>query len=160
MIRLEVIGHLGRNAEVKTVGTNQVIEFSVAHTEKWKDQQTQQPMEKTIWVSCAKWVPQGGSIKVAEFLKQGTQVYVAGTCEARGYKARELDAAGAEQIKGELKLRVNDLQLLGGAQDQAAAAPAAQAAPPPPPPAPVWDGQKWVIPAPPAAAGGGNNLPF
>jgi single-strand DNA-binding protein len=157
MIRLEVIGHLGRDAEVKTLEDGRtVVNFSVAHSEKWKDKQTGEQQEKSTWVTCSKWFAAGTNATVAQYLKKGTQVFVAGTCEARGFKAREQSPDGSDQIKGELVLTIgmgiNDLQLLGGqgsGQGQAGnQPPAAKSAPPPPPPQPKWDQQKgeWIKP--------------
>jgi len=57
MIELTIIGHLGQNAEVKHVenaGNKKVINFSVAHTEKWKDKENVS-QSRTIWVECAYW---------------------------------------------------------------------------------------------------------
>lgn len=184
MIRLEVIGHLGRDAETKTFDDGRtVMNFNVAHSEKWKDRQGEQ-QEKTVWVSCAKWFPANTPAAVAQYLKKGTQVFVAGTVEARGFKAREANPDGSDQIKGELVLTVgmavSDLQLLGGqsghgAQQNNGGNQQAASGPPPPPPQPVWDAQKnewvkpeyingkWVFPGQPSQSSSPNpvdDLPF
>jgi len=39
MIKLQVIGNLGKDCVVNTVNGKNVINFSVAHTEKYKDAQ-------------------------------------------------------------------------------------------------------------------------
>ena len=66
MLKTQIIGSLGRDAESKQVGSNTVINFSVAHTEKSKDAQGNQT-EKTIWVDCAKW---GEKTGILPYLKK------------------------------------------------------------------------------------------
>lgn len=160
MIRLDIIGHLGKDAETRTVGSQQVINFSVAHTEKWKDA-TGQQKEKTIWVECARWVAPGGSTAIAQYLKKGTQVFCTGTPEPDAYS----DSNGPV---GKIKLNVLNVQLLGSKDNSGTSA---ETAPAPPPPAPKWDadkkewikpslvGGKWVFPGE-DTAGGSDDLPF
>ena len=100
MIKLQIIGHLGKDAEVKTLPDGKsVINFSVAHTEKYNEQ------TKTIWVECAKW---GDKTAIAQYLKKGTQVYVEGTCDVRTWESNGNHGAS-------LQLRVANVQLLGSA---------------------------------------------
>jgi Single-strand binding protein family len=54
MIKLQVIGNLGKDCIVKEVNGKNVINFSVAHTERYKDSQGNQK-ERTTWVECAYW---------------------------------------------------------------------------------------------------------
>lgn len=106
MIKLMVIGHLGRDAVVKVVGETSVINFTVAHTETFKGRDgTKQ--EKTTWVECAKW---GENTAVAPYLKKGGQVFVEGTPEVRLFEKTD----GTHGTS--LVLRVLNLQLLGGAK--------------------------------------------
>ena len=52
MIKMQVIGRLGKDCVVNTVNGKNVINFTVAHSEKYKDSQGVL-QEKTIWVDCA-----------------------------------------------------------------------------------------------------------
>lgn len=104
MIKLQVIGNLGKDAITNTVNGKNVINFSVAHTEKFKDT-TGQQKEKTTWVECAYWTERTG---IAPYLKKGTQVYVEGSPEVRIF-TRNDGTGGAS-----LSLRVLGVQLLGG----------------------------------------------
>jgi single-strand DNA-binding protein len=70
-----IIGHLGRDAELKTVGAGQVCNFSVATTEKWKDQNGQ-PKERTDWHNIQVW---GKPATWAAELKKGDAVFVEGS---------------------------------------------------------------------------------
>lgn len=103
MIKLQVIGNLGKDCVTNTVNGKNVINFNVAHTEKFKDAQGNQK-DKTIWVDCAYWTERTG---IAPYLRKGTQVYVEGTPEVRTYPKND-GTTGAS-----LTLRVLNVQLLG-----------------------------------------------
>ena len=103
MIKLQVIGNLGKDCITNTVNGKTVMNFNVAHTEKFKDNQGVQK-DKTIWVECAYWSDRTG---VAPYLRKGTQVYVEGTPEVRTYPKND----GTTGVS--LSLRVQSVQLLG-----------------------------------------------
>lgn len=102
MIKLQAIGHIGRDAELKNVGGKNVINFSIAHSEKNKDGQ-----EKTIWIDCAKW---GETTGILPFLKKGTKVFVDGNPDLRTYTKTDGTTATI------LTLRIAHIELLGGQQ--------------------------------------------
>jgi len=103
MIKLQVIGNLGKDCTVNTVNGKNVINFSVAHTEKYKDAQGT-PKERTTWVECAYWTDRTG---IAPYLKKGTQVYAEGFPDVRTYTTQDGRQGAA------LSLRVLNVQLLG-----------------------------------------------
>jgi single-strand DNA-binding protein len=107
MLKTLVIGHLGKDATVNTVNGNNVVNFSVAHTEKWRDNQGNN-QEKTTWVECSYWAERVG---VAPYLTKGVQVYCEGTPEVRMF-TRSDRSAGAS-----LTLRVHKIELLGGKRE-------------------------------------------
>lgn len=104
MIKLQIIGNLGKDCIVNEVNGKNVINFSVAHTERFKDA-TGNLKEKTYWVECAYWTDR---TNIAKYLTKGKTVYVEGTPEADAYTNREGKAAAT------LRMRVRDVQLLGG----------------------------------------------
>src|ERR1035438_1109901 len=104
MIKLQVIGNLGKDCVTNTVNGKNVINFNVAHTEKFRDAQGNQK-EKTIWVDCAYWTDRTG---IAPYLKKGQQVYAEGSPEVRTYPKND----GTTGVS--LMLRVFSVQLLGG----------------------------------------------
>lgn len=109
MIKLIAIGHLGKDAILNNVNGKNVINFSVCHTEKYKDAQGNQK-EKSTWIDCAYWSERTG---IAPYLKKGIQVYVEGQPEVRSYTAKD-GTTGAT-----LSLRVASVQLLSsGSQNQ------------------------------------------
>jgi single-strand DNA-binding protein len=103
MIKMQVIGNLGKDCVVNTVNGKNVINFTVAHTEKYRDSQGNN-QEKTTWVDCAYWTDRTA---VAPYLQKGTQVFVEGTPEVRSFQRND-GTAGAS-----LSLRVREVQLLG-----------------------------------------------
>jgi single-strand DNA-binding protein len=104
MIKLQIIGNLGRDAVVNNVNGKSVINFTVAHTEKYKDAQGVQK-DRTTWVDCAYWTDRTA---IAPYLKKGTQVYSEGTPDIRTYTTQDGRNAAS------LTLRVQNVQLLGG----------------------------------------------
>ena len=103
MIKMQVIGNLGRDAVVNNVNGKSVINFAVAHTEKYKNAQGVQ-QDKTIWVDCAYWTDKTA---IGPYLKKGTQVYAEGQPDLRSYTTKEGTPGTA------LTLRVLSVQLLG-----------------------------------------------
>jgi single-strand DNA-binding protein len=104
MIKLQVIGNLGADCIQKEVNGKNVINFNVAHSEKFKDAQGNLK-ERTTWVNCAYWTDRTA---VAQYLTKGKTVYVEGAPEAEGYTNKE------GVVTATLRLRVLNLQLLGG----------------------------------------------
>ena len=107
MIKLQIVGNLGADCIQKEVNGKNVINFNVAHTEKFKDAQGNLK-EKTIWANCAYWTDRTA---VAQYLKKGKQVFVDGSPEVEVYTNKDGQPAGT------LRVRVRDLQLLGGNTD-------------------------------------------
>jgi single-strand DNA-binding protein len=108
MIKLQIVGNLGADCMLKEVNGKNVINFNVAHTERFKDSQGVLK-ERTTWVNCAYWTDRTA---VAQYLKKGKQVYVEGWPEAEAFTNKENQPAAI------IKLRVRDLQLLGGNTDE------------------------------------------
>ena len=107
MIKLQVIGNLGKDCVVKEVNGKNVINFSVAHTERFKDS-TGTQRERTTWVECAFW---SDRTAIAPYLLKGQLVYAEGSPEADGYLNKD------NQPSATLRMRVRDIQLLGGRTD-------------------------------------------
>jgi single-strand DNA-binding protein len=103
MIKLQIIGHLGKDAEVNNVNGKTVINFSVAHSEKFKDAQGNQK-ERSVWADAAYWTDRTG---IAPYLKKGTMVYCEGQPDVRTYTTKE-GKPGASIV-----LRIQNIQLLG-----------------------------------------------
>jgi single-strand DNA-binding protein len=107
MIKLQVIGHLGKDCLTNTVNGRNVINFTVAHSERYKDAQGNM-VERTTWVECAYWTDRTA---IVPYLRKGQQVYVEGTPSTDHYQ----NAQGVTMSK--LKLNVREVQLLGKAEN-------------------------------------------
>jgi single-strand DNA-binding protein len=104
MLKAQVIGNLGKDCTVNTVNGKNVINFTVAHTEKFKDGQGNL-QEKTTWVECSYWTERTG---IASYLTKGKQVWVEGQPEVKTYEKKDGSTAA------NLSFRVTSVQLLGG----------------------------------------------
>jgi single-strand DNA-binding protein len=111
MIKAQMIGHLGQDAVIRSVNGKNVINFSVAHTEKWNNS-AGVSQQKTVWLECNYWQDKTA---IAQYLKKGTQVYVEGVPEVRQWEKDGRHGAN-------MTLRVSSIQLLGGKPAEAAAA--------------------------------------
>lgn len=97
MLKMQVIGYLGRDAEVTEINPEKMaIKFSVAHTYK----------DKTVWVECTIF-RKPNNLGIAQYLKKGTQVYVDGPPSVHAY------TTSTGEVAGKMQLIVNDVQLLG-----------------------------------------------
>ncbi len=107
MIKLQIVGNLGADCIQKEVNGKTVINFNVAHTEKYKDGNGNL-VEKTTWVNCAYWTDRTA---IAQYLTKGKMVYAEGAPEAEGYTNKD------GQVASTLRMRVLNIQLLGGSND-------------------------------------------
>ena len=94
-----IVGHLGRDADVKPVGERNVINFSVAVTRKVKDEET------TTWWRVAYWTK---SVAVAQYLTKGTAVLVTGEPYLRPFTKKD----GTKDVALEIDAR--EVKLMGG----------------------------------------------
>ncbi len=113
MLKLQVIGNLGKDCTTNAVNGSNVINFNVAHTDKSRDADNN-PTEKTIWVECAYWTEKTG---VVPFLRKGQQVYLEGLPEMKTYMKKDGTTGTA------LSLRVLSLQLIGYAAPDGSSRP-------------------------------------
>jgi len=103
MLKIQLIGRLGQDSIVNDVNGKKVVNFSVAHTEKYKNNQGGE-VNKTTWVSCAYWTDK---LNIANYLKKGTSVYVEGKPEVKTYTDKNTG-----NILPQLSMRVSSIQLL------------------------------------------------
>jgi single-strand DNA-binding protein len=115
MIKLQIIGNLGKDCVVNNVNGKTVINFSVAHTEKFKDKDGNQK-DKTTWVECAYWTDKTA---ISPYLLKGTTVYVEGQPECKTWEKDGKSGAS-------LSVRVQSVQLLGKPQSNGSAQPVSQ----------------------------------
>lgn len=126
MQRLTIIGHVGSDAEVKDLGQNQVINFSVAVSESYVNKSTNEKVTNTTWYEVAKW---GNNTAIAQYLKKGTQVLVEGKPTARAWQKED------GSIVSVLGINAFDIKLLSSTKSEGSNAPQAQQPAPNPVPA-------------------------
>jgi single-strand DNA-binding protein len=107
MIKLQIIGNLGTDCTTNEVNGKTVINFPVAHSEKYKDSQGNL-VEKTTWVKCSYWTDRTA---IAQYLKKGQLIYAEGVPETEGYLNKD------NQNAASLKLKAFQVQLLGSKND-------------------------------------------
>ncbi len=105
MLKMILSGALGHDAEVKEVGKKKAINFDVAVSMDYKDQQGNK-VERTEWVKAVMWKNDGQSTKVAEFLKKGQKVLIEGVPASEGFKSKDGD------IKSSLNVNVKELEFV------------------------------------------------
>lgn len=102
MIKLFAVGNVGKDAVVNEVNGKKVMNFTVAHTEKYKDNQGVQ-QSKTTWMECDYWAT---NTNVAPYIKKGTLICIEGQPESRAYQT----ATG--ECRSSLRVRIERIQLL------------------------------------------------
>jgi len=124
-----LIGNLGKDPEVRFTPSGQAkASFTVATTEKWKDQQGQL-QQKTQWHNIVVWGKQAENC--GQYLAKGRQVFIEGRIETRSYD----DKDGNKRYITEIVAR--DVRFLGGGAGRAPAETGASVPPgedPGPPP--------------------------
>jgi single-strand DNA-binding protein len=96
---MQVIGHLGRDPEIRyTQSGDAIANLSLATTEKWTDKKTGEKKEKTEW---HKIVFYGKAAETLEtYTKKGTLLYVSGKLETRKWKDKEGIERATTEING------------------------------------------------------------
>lgn len=116
MIKLEIIGRVGADAESKFVNNQWVTNFSIAHSESYKDQHGEKK-QKTIWVRCEIW---SKNDNIAQYIKKGIQLYVTGQPKVSAYQNSE------RQIIVRQELRVKEFEFLSASKTTEASGDQAQ----------------------------------
>lgn len=106
MIRIEMIGNLGADAELKDNNGRKFVSFRVAHTDKWKNSQTGQDNVSTVWASCA---INGDAHNLLPYLKKGVKVFVRGSVQLNMYSSPK-----THQMECGLNIAVWEIELCGG----------------------------------------------
>jgi len=107
-----LVGHLGRDPEVRRTQNNQkIVHLSVATSERWKDRQSGASRERTEWHRVV--IFNENLADIAErYLRKGSAVYLEGTLQTRKWT----DQSSQEHTTTEIvvpRFR-GELTLLGG----------------------------------------------
>lgn len=109
MLRVEMIGNLGADVEIKEANGSKFATMRIAHSEKWDDGQGH-VKESTIWVDVTL---NNTESKVLQFLKAGTKVFVRGHAKLRVYSS-----AKDRCMKAGLTIVASEIELCGGSSDE------------------------------------------
>lgn len=109
---IQIIGHLGRDPETRSFPSgDQVCNFSVATTERWKDKQSGEQKEATEWHRISTF---GKLAEICgQYLVKGSLVYVSGKITTRKWT----DKDGQEKFSTEIK--ADAMKMLGGRPEAA-----------------------------------------
>lgn len=107
MIKLELIGRVGKDAELKQIGNYNYIAFSVAVTERRGTEST------TTWIDVLKRAQDNGTLQ--NYIRKGGQVFIAGKPTLNAY------TSNSGEVKASLTVWANEIELLGGNTEQSSA---------------------------------------
>lgn len=99
MLKTDIIGNLGANAQVKQINGKDYVSFDIAHTER----------DTTVWVS-ALWRGNGGNL--LQYLTKGTSVFVRGNLSAGTYTTR------SGEVRVSLSVMVSEINLISSTRGQ------------------------------------------
>jgi len=96
-----LVGNLGKDPEVRrTQDGRPIVNFTVATSESWRDNNTSEKREKTAWHRVV--IFSEGLCRIAEqYLKKGSKVYLEGQLQTRKWQ----DKDGAEKYTTEVILQ-------------------------------------------------------
>lgn len=117
MQQITLVGHLGNDADIKDLGSIQVINFNLAVTEKVKDE------NKTTWYKCAYFT---NTVAIAPWLTKGSLIGVIGRPEIETYQGSD------GLLRANLKAIVKEIKLYSSTKERnTTSATATQASPKP-----------------------------
>jgi single-strand DNA-binding protein len=108
MQQLTIVGHIGNDAEVKDLGTTQVINFTLAVQEKVKGEKV------TTWYKCAYFV---NNAAIAPYLLKGSLIGVTGKPEIEVYQGSD------GTPRGNLKCFVREIKIYSSTKERASGTP-------------------------------------
>ena len=109
MLKCELIGNLGADAEIKEANGSKFVTMRVAHSTKYKAQDGSD-RETTTWVDVTY---NNVDSKVIPFLKAGTKVFVRGSLTLRVYSSQK-----DRCMKAGASISAQEIELCGGVSEE------------------------------------------
>ena len=101
-----LVGNLGKDPDVRRLNSgDQVVSFSVATSETWRDKASGERKERTEWHNVVIFNENLGKV-VEQYCKKGSKVYVEGRLSQRKYTDRE----GAQRTS--IDVTITDMEML------------------------------------------------
>ena len=98
--KVQIIGNLGRDPEVKPAGSTQVCNFSVATNERQKDKDGNW-CDHTEWIRCVAFGKTAENM--GRFLRKGSKVYVEGKMRTREWEKDGIKRYSTEVVAFDVK---------------------------------------------------------
>ncbi len=105
--QVQLIGHFGKDPQARAMPSGtQVVNWSLATSEKWKDKQTGEDREDTQWHNCVAF----GKLAeiIDQYARKGTHAFCQGKIRTRKWQDRE----GKDRYTTEIV--VDEFLMLGG----------------------------------------------
>jgi len=119
-----IVGNLGNDPEIRTMPNGEMIaNISVATSESWTDKNTGEKKTQTEWHRIV--IYRKLAEIAAQYLHKGSQVYVEGRLKTRKWQDNNGQDRYTTEIQGD------NLQMLGGRQDEPKQAKSSKAKPEP-----------------------------
>lgn len=119
-----IVGNLGNDPEIRTMPNGeQVANITVATSESWTDKNTGEKKTQTEWHRIV--IYRKLAEIAAQYLHKGSQVYVEGRLKTRKWQDNNGQDRYTTEIQGD------NLQMLGGRQDEPKQAKSSKAKPEP-----------------------------
>lgn len=109
MLKVELIGNLGADAEIKESNGSKFVTMRVAHSQKYT-KESGEVVESTTWVDVTL---NNSESKIIPFLKAGVKVFVRGSGILRVYSSQK-----DRCMKAGLTIAAQEIELCGGSSDE------------------------------------------
>lgn len=122
MFKAEIIGNLGRDAELKRGNDGNYVVFNVCHSTKYRDREGNE-VNNQLWASCTR---NGDGGRLMPYLKKGQKVYVRGNVSSRTYRGHDGNWHSG------INIAVDEIELVGASPEVAASGAVGQGEAPQP----------------------------
>ena len=110
MIKMEIIGNLGADAQLQVVNGKKFVSFRIANTDSWTDKKTGEIIKTTQWVSCSL---NGDGGNLLPYMKKGVKLFVRGNAQIVIFSSPK-----THQMEAGVNLFVREIELCGGSKDE------------------------------------------
>ena len=110
MFKAEIIGNLGRDAELKRGNDGNYVVFNVCHSTKYRDREGNE-VTNQLWASCTR---NGDGGRLMPYLKKGQKVYVRGNVSSRTYRGHDGNWHSG------INIAIDEIELVGASPEVAA----------------------------------------
>lgn len=108
MFKVEAIGNLGADAEIRESNGSKFVSFRIAHSDRWEGKDGVK-QERTQWIDV---IISNAETKVLPYLRQGVKVFVRGNASLRVYSSPK-----ERMMVAGVQINAQDVELCGGISD-------------------------------------------